>query len=187
MRKIFIAVSLFVLLITSAKANVVVVNAKIKDLPADKWVFYREQGGNDTRDSVKSFAGGFKFKIDIAEGEGDLFLFSIERNFDDPNSYTEIFLDKGIVNITSNGPLFKDAKLSGTPSAVQLDNYNNYLQSNEQVKNEQALYEQGNQYYKAGDTANLKLIEQKLNAIDSIKTEMQKQWVRKHSTSPVCG
>jgi len=54
-------------LILSAKANIVIVNAKIKDLPAGKWIFYREQGGNDAMDSVKSFAGGFKFKIDIAD------------------------------------------------------------------------------------------------------------------------
>ena len=172
-------------LMLSAKANIVIINAKIKDLPAGKWIFYREQGGNDARDSVKSFAGGFKFKIDINEGEGNLYLISIERNFNNPNSYTEIFLDKGIVNITGNGPLFKDAKFSGAPSAVQLNDYNTYLESNEQIKNERQLYEQGNQYYKAGDTANLRLIEQKIDALDSIKTGMQKQWIRKHATSPV--
>ncbi len=187
MKKLSIVAAFFLLLMGSAKANTVIVNAKIKDLPAGKWVFYREQGGNDLKDSVKSIAGGFTFKIDIGEGEGDLFLFSVERNFDDPDSYTEIFLDKGVVNIMGNGPLFKDAKFSGAPSAVQLNDYNNYMQSNEAVKNERDLYAQGNQYYKAGDTANLKLIEQKIDAIDSIKTEMQKQWVRKHASSPVCG
>lgn len=177
--------ALFLPLILSAKANTVVVNAKIKDLPAGKWIFYREQGGGDARDSVKSVAGGFKFKIDVAEGEGNLYLFSVERNYDDPNSYTVIFLDKGIVNITGNGPLFKNAKFSGTPSAEQLTAYNNYLQANEQVKTERDLYTQGNEYYKAGDTANLKLIEQKIEVIDSIRAQMQKQWIKAHPSSPI--
>lgn len=185
MKKILIIISLFQLIIVGAKANIVVVNAQIKDLPAGKWIFYREQGGNDTRDSVKSFAGGFKFKIDIADGEGNLYLFSVERNYDDPNSYTEIFLDKGIVNITGNGPLFKDAKFSGAPSALQLTQYNNYIQSNEQIKNAPALYQQANQYYHANDTANLKLVQQKIDVIDSIRTEMQKRWIKKHPTSPI--
>ena len=185
MKKIVIILCAFQLILLTAKANIVIVNAQIKHLPAGKWIFYREQGGNDARDSVKSFAGGFKFKIDIGEGEGDLYLFSVGRNFDDPNSYTMVFLDKGIVNITGNGPLFKDAKFSGTPSAEQFTAYNNYMQSNEQIKNERQLYEEGNQYYKAGDTANLKLIEQKIDALDSLKTEMQKQWIRKHTTSPI--
>jgi peroxiredoxin len=185
MKKILIIISVFQLIIIAAKANIVVVNAQIKNLPAGKWIFYREQGGNDAMDSVKSFAGGFKFKIDIADGEGNLYLISVERNYQDPNSYTEIFLDKGIVNITGDGPLLKGAKFSGTPSAVQLNDYNNYMQSNEQIKSESEIYKQASDYYHAGDTANLKLAEQKIDAIDSIKTQMQKQWIRKHTTSPV--
>ena len=79
MLKMLTSVLSFSLLISAANANVVVVNASIKELPAGKWIYYREQGGNDTRDSVQSFQGGFKFKIDINEGEGNNYLFSIER------------------------------------------------------------------------------------------------------------
>ena len=104
---------MFQLIIIAAKANVVLVNAQIKNLPAGKWIFYREQGGNNAMDSVKSFAGGFKFKINIEEGEGNLFLFSVERNYQDQDSYTEVFLAKGTVNITGKGPMFKDVKFSG--------------------------------------------------------------------------
>jgi peroxiredoxin len=185
MKKIITAFAALILTVASVKANVVIVNAQIKNLPAGKWIFYREQGGNNTMDSVKSVAGGFKFKIDIAEGEGNLYLFSVERNYDNPDSYTEIFLDKGTVNITGDGPLFKNAKFSGTPSATQLTAYNDYLESDEQVKNITELYKQANNYYYANDTANLKLIQQKINLVDSIKTEMQKRWIYNHPASPV--
>ena len=185
MKKIVIILSAFQLMLLTAKANIVIVNAQIKDLPAGNWIFYREQGGNDAMDSVKSFAGGFKFKIDIAEGEGNLYLISVERNYDNPDSYTEIFLDKGTVNITGEGPMLKNVKFSGAPSAVQLTAYNNYLDSDEQVKNITELYKKANNYYYANDTANLKLIQQKINLVDSIKTQMQKRWICNNPASPV--
>ena len=127
MKKILLIISLFQLTIIAAKANVVIVNAQIKNLPAGKWIFYREQGGNNAMDSVKSFAGGFKFKIDVEEGEGNFYLFSIEKNYDNPETRIFVFLDKGIVNITANDPSFKDAKISGTPAVDQFNAYNNFL------------------------------------------------------------
>ena len=175
----------FSLLISAANANVVVVNASIKELPAGKWIYYREQGGNDTRDSVQSFQGGFKFKIDINEGEGNNYLFSIERNFQDQNSYIRLFLDKGIVNITATGADFKDAKLSGTTSSNDLQAYNTYMHSNEYIKKAPALYKKGDSLYAIGDTVALKEVEKQLNEIDSVRTILDKSWIKKHSASPI--
>ncbi len=176
---------LFFLVLVIAKANTVTVNANIKKLPAGKWIYYREQGGDDKRDSVKSFKGGFKCQINIKEGEGNSYLFSIERNYDDRNSYINLFLDKGTVNITDEGSDFKDAKISGSTSAADLQAYNTFMQSNQYIQQEPALYDKGNALYKQGDTTALKEIEKQLNQIDSVKTLMQKQWIKKHPASPV--
>ncbi len=185
MKKILFIISLFQLIIIAANANVVVVNGQIKNLPADKWIFYREQGGNDAMDSVKSFAGGFKFKIDVGEGEGNFYLFSIEKNYDNPEMRIFIFLDKGIINITGNEPSFKNAKLSGTPAVDQLNAYNNFLSSNEEIKKASDLYQQADKYYLARDTANLRIIEKQIDRVDSIRIELQKQWIRSHPLSPI--
>jgi hypothetical protein len=185
MIKTITAVLIFQLLVIGSKANIVTVNASIKELPAGKWIFYREQAGNDTKDSVQSIKGGFKFQIDIKEGEGNTYLFSIERNYNDQDSYIRLFLDKGTVNVTAEGADFKDAKISGTASANDLQAYNTYLQSNEFIKKAPALYEKGNELYKNGDTVALKEIEKQLNEIDSVRTLLDKDWIKKHAASPV--
>jgi hypothetical protein len=101
-------------LASGARANTVIVNANIKQLPAGQWIYYREQGGNDNSDSVQSFKGGFKFEIHIEEGEGNIYLFSIGRNFDDQNSYRVLFLDKETINISANGGDLKMQSLQAT-------------------------------------------------------------------------
>ncbi|WP_415157487.1 redoxin domain-containing protein [Parafilimonas sp.] len=176
---------LFAASLLSAKANTVTVNASIKELSAGKWVFYREQGGADKRDSVQSFKGGFKFQVNIEEGEGNEYLFSIGRNLDDRNSYIVLFLDKGTVNIKADSADFKDAKLSGSPSANDLQAYKTFLQSNEYIRKAPALYEKGNDLYKKGDTVALKEIEKQLNEIDSVRTVLNKEWIQKHPASPI--
>ena len=155
MKKTIITAVLMCFWALGAKADTVIVEAGIKELPAGKWIYYREQGGNDARDSVLSFQGGFKFEINIEEGDGDLYLFSIERNFDDNNSLITLFLDKGTVHITAQGKDFKDAILSGSASANDLQAYRTAVQSNELFKKLPGLYERGNELYQKGDTAAL--------------------------------
>ncbi|HEY2728028.1 MAG TPA: DUF4369 domain-containing protein, partial [Parafilimonas sp.] len=186
MIKVIVSILVFQLLVISSKANTVIVNASIKELPAGKWIYYREQGGNDARDSVKSYKGGFKFQININTGEGDTYLFSIERNYDNQNSYVRLFLDKGTVTITTAGADFKDAKLSGTSSINDLQTYNAYMNSNEYIKKEPALYEKGNELYKNHDTTTLKDVEKQLNEIDSVRTLLDKAWIKQHHSSPIC-
>ena len=136
-------------------------------------------------DSVKSFAGGFKFKIDVEEGEGNFYLFSIEKNYDNPDTRIFIFLDKGIVNITGEGPLLKDVKITGTPSVNEFNAYNNFLNSNMEIKKAPELYKQANEYYQANDTANLNIIKKEIDGIDSLRIGLQKQWIRSHPLSPI--
>ena len=185
MKKALVIISIFQLIMVTAKANIVTVNAQIKDLPAGKWIFYREQGGNDAMDSVKSFDGGFKFAIDVPEGEGNLYFFTVGRDYNDRDAGIIIFLDKGVVNITGNGPLFNNAKLSGAQSANELNAYNDFIESNSYIKSGEELYKKANEYYQQGDTANLKAIEVKLQAIDSIRTILQQEWIKNHPASPV--
>lgn len=185
MKKILIIISFFQFIIIAAKANVVVVNAHIKNLPAGKWIFYREQGGNDAMDSVKSFAGGFKFKINVDEGEGNIYLFSIGRDDNNQDTYLDLYLDKGIVNITGNGPLFRDAKFSGTASLNDLNAHNNYIQSNPVMKRAPELYQKNAQYYQQNDTVGLHDVQVQLQIVDSVRNQLQKQWVKKHPASSI--
>lgn len=157
------------------------VRASIRDLPADKWVFYREQGGNDKRDSVKTQAGEFSFHIPIETGEGNTYLFSIERNFEDANSMLFLYLDEGVLEITGDGPLFKDVALSGSS---WVDEYNDFLNAvgNEKVV---ALREKQADLYRRKDTAALDTIMQELIHILMDRREKAKQWIKDHPASPI--
>ncbi|MBV9962565.1 MAG: AhpC/TSA family protein [Parafilimonas sp.] len=183
MLKILASVLFFSLLLISVKANTVVVIASIKELPAGKWIFYREQGGSEQKDSIKSFEGGFKFKIDV--DEANVYYFFIEKNYADKDSYISLFLDTGIVNITAAGADFKNAKLSGTPAINDLQAYNTYKLSNALLKQAPSIYKEADSLYDAHDTANLKLLEVKMNEIDSVRNELDKNWIKKHPASPI--
>jgi len=169
-----------------AQANTVIVSAKIKELPAGQWIYYREQGGNDKSDSVQSVKGGFKFEIHIEEGEGNIYLFSIGRNFDDENSYRILFLDKGTINIAAEGTDFKNAKFSGSSSSVHdLDNYRDFVLSNEYIKQAPELYKKNAQYYQQSDTTGFSEVQRQLKQLDSIKIELDKEWITTHPSSPI--
>lgn len=168
-----------------AQAGIVTVNASIKEMPAGKWIYYREQGGNDKKDSVQSKQGGFTFNIDINEGEGNIYILSIGKDFKDKDSYIILFLDKGQVNITADGDNFEGAKLSGAECATDLQDYNDAMDANETLKKAPALYAKANELYKQGDTAALAVLEKQLDAIDSVRTVVNKEWIASHTSSPV--
>jgi len=172
-------------LASGARANTVIVNANIKQLPAGQWIYYREQGGNDNSDSVQSFKGGFKFEIHIEEGEGNIYLFSIGRNFDDQNSYRVLFLDKETINISADGGDFKDAKFTGNNSVNDLDDYSNFILSNEYIKKAPALYQKNAQYYQQSDTTGFSELQKQLKIIDSVKIALDKEWITSHPSSPI--
>ena len=58
MKKLTTIALLAAAVIASAQKNTTI-HASIKGLKPGKWVYYREQGGDDKRDSVKTIAGGF--------------------------------------------------------------------------------------------------------------------------------
>ncbi|MBS1744915.1 MAG: AhpC/TSA family protein [Bacteroidetes bacterium] len=185
MIKTLASVLFFSMVAAFAQAGNVAVNASIKELPAGKWIYYREQGGNEKQDSVQSKQGGFTFNIDINEGEGNIYIFSIGKDFKDRNSYIVLFLDNGNVNITADSADFEGAKLSGGESATDLQAYNDEMASNETLKTAPALYAKANELYKQGDTTALAVIEKQLDIIDSVRTALNKAWIAANTSSPV--
>jgi len=183
--KSILTILIFPLFVLSSNANNIIVNASIKNLPAGKWIYYREQGGDDRKDSVQSVAGGFKFQLDIEEGKGNVFIFSIGKDFNVRNSYIVLFLDKGNVTIKADSADFKDAKISGNATATDLQAYNSAMQANEYIKKAPDLMTKANELYKQNDTIALKDVEKQLDEIDSVRTELNKEWIKKHTSSPV--
>lgn len=157
------------------------ITAKIRDLPTGKWVYYREQGGSDKRDSVETEAGGFTLSIPIGAGEGNTYMISIGRDYQEANSLLMPYLQPGTLNITGDGPLFKDAKLSGSPWVDEYNDLNSATRSEELI----ALYEKANQLYKQQDTAALNALRPELDRVGKERQAKTIEWIKAHPASPI--
>lgn len=126
-------------------------------------------------------AGGFSFHIPIGEGKGNNYLFSIERNFEDPHSLLVLYLEPGELSITGDGPLFKDAKLSGSS---WVEEYNDFLKAfgQEEIV---ALREKQAELHRRKDTAALDTLMLELERVVADKQEQAKLWVQDHPASPI--
>ena len=185
MKKLLVGLFILTLISTSTKANTILITAHLQNLSADKWIFYREQGGSNTTDSIKSIAGGFKFKITIEPGYGNMFLFSIGRDFNNPDSYIEIFLDKGNIIIAGTGADFKNADVSGSSSATDLKNYIKKVEQDTTVLKQYTLINKANQYYYNNDSLSFYLVRKQIDSVKNYKTYLQEQWIKKHALSPI--
>ena len=163
----------------SAQTNVVAVNANIKGLKAGGQV-YCKAVDESFLDSVKATASGFHFKLNIPEGEGNVFLFVVN---DGKSAFSDmpVFLDKGTVTITGNETEFKNARISGPASAKDFVAYNDFLKNNAQLKTRDALYEKVNDMYAKNDTVDIAAFDPQLIAADSIRKMVITQWVSEHA------
>ena len=120
MKKI-IAILLFLPVFILAKAQKnTVVKASIKDLAPGQWVIWYPLTDNLRKDSVQTVAGGFELSLDIPLGEGDAYVIRFGGPYVE-NSLELVYLDKGNVRIKGDGPLFKNAKVSGTKAVDDMD------------------------------------------------------------------
>ncbi len=114
--------------ISVAQTNTVTVQAHLKGLVPGLWVYCWETGKIGTLDSVPSEAGGFVFHLSIPEGEGDEYVLSFDN--DQPGASIAIYLDRDTVNITGDGPDFRDAVFTGALHNIEYRSFMDYQKRN---------------------------------------------------------
>jgi peroxiredoxin len=159
------------------------INATIHGLKPGEWV-YCQTFDKSIKDSVKTVANGFHFKLNIPQGEGNIFLLHIGKEYNNNNAML-VYLDKGIVTITGNGPEFKDAKLSGTTSIKDYNAYNDFIKNSPRLKDMEDVFKKANDLYTQHDSVGFAALQPRLNEIDSIRTVLGKQWVNEHPNSNI--
>ncbi|ULT23748.1 DUF4369 domain-containing protein [Sphingobacterium sp. E70] len=78
-----------------------VLTGKLDNLPKDQWI-YLSGFGNGQKDSVQQTEKGFRFDLDIPEGEGDFYILQVGKmKASGEMNGAFIFLEKGKLNISS--------------------------------------------------------------------------------------
>lgn len=164
--------------------NNVTIKASIKGLDAGLWVYWNPLTSSEERDSVKTTPGGFQINLQIPDGEADAYVVRIGRKYVE-NSLTFLYLDRGTVTIQGDGPLFKDAKTSGSQAIEDNTAYGDFIKGSPQLAGREALYKKANDLYQKKDSLGYAALEPELKRMDSTDNALTEQWILQHPSSPI--
>jgi len=167
------------LLATIAQAQNTTIHATIKDMAPGQWVYYNSMMSSLQKDSVQSVAGGFTIHFDIAAGQGDAYILRIGAKYVE-GSIMLLYLEPGNAEINGEGPLFKDAKVSGEPCLADREAYEKMIENDPVLKNRPELYKKANELYAKKDSSGLAALQPELDKVDSIDKALTRQWIAEH-------
>ena len=173
---------LFVALAAQAVAQkaTTVVTGKLEGLPKEEWI-YLSGFGNGQKDSVQQTEKGFRFDVDIPEGEGDFYILQVGKMR--PSGQMNgafIFLEKGKLHISGKTPQLQDAKYSGG----KLADYYNLFQQRSKTEGLEELYEQFAAARKSNDQDKMTALRTAINSKNAEQAALDKAFVLKHKKSP---
>jgi peroxiredoxin len=179
--------TLFLMLLASIAGSAqqpnLTIHAKIKDLKAGDLVYWRKIGDTE-KDSVRATDGGFDIRTTIARGEGNIYIIQVGTAYTE-HSTLLLYLDKGMVNINGDGPMFNQAKLSGSPFILDFNAYKDFMDKDSVLHAAPELYKKANQLYKDKDSIGLAGLQPLLDKTDSTRTALSKEWVGQHPASAI--
>ncbi len=179
---LWIGLSMLSLTVT-AQSEQVTVKASIKGTEPGKWVYFREQGGGNKKDSVKTVAGGFTYTLDIPSGEGNMFFINMGKGFEDPNAYTMVYLDKGVVNIAGEGPGFKEARITGSAGLMDYQAFEKFIKTAPELSTADSVFSKANELYRNKDTVALNALQTVITQLRTTRTGLMKKWISEHPQS----
>lgn len=157
-----------------------VLTGKLDNLPKDQWI-YLSGFVNGQKDSVQQTEKGFRFDLDIPEGEGDFYIFQVGKmKASGEMNGAFIYLEKGKLNISSKTPMLKDAKYSGG----KLADYYNLFQQRSKVTGLDALYDQFGEARKNKDQDQIATLRKEIDNKNAEQATLDKSFVLKHKNSP---
>lgn len=115
---------------------------------------------------------------------GDVYSIMIGKQYAE-NFIIHLYIDKGIVNITGDDPLFKNVKTSGSKFVQDENSFNHFINNHPQLKGHTEMIQKSHEFYTNRDSAGLATLIPQLEKLDSISEVLTKQWILQHSTSPV--
>lgn len=166
----------------SAQTNTII-HGKLADLQEGTMVYLSPFSSSAKKDSVVAGKGEFKFNLQL--DEGDLYLLRIGKAANVPGAVGVIYLQPGIVEITSKGPLLRNSDFSGSKFAKEFDDLNKYILNTPSLAGSEKLATALNDAYKNKDTVKVAELRPEYQKLDSIRTSMYKKWIANHPSSPI--
>ena len=183
MKRIMTFISLCLSLWSFGQKDQVSINANIKGLKANQWV-YLGLLSDAKADSVKTSAGKFSFVKPLKKGEGNIYLLRIGRTYGDDNALI-LYVDQGNISITGNGPNFKEAVLSGSGYVKDFNAYNEFLKHAPALAASDSIYKKFDAAYKVKDSALVQQMRPAMIELDSVRSLLSTQWAEAHLNSPI--
>lgn len=156
-----------------------IITGRLDGLSKGEWIYL--SGFTDRqKDSVQQNDKGFRFELDIPEGQGDFYILQagkMDRSGQMNGLF--LFLEKGKLNINSKTSQFKDAKFSGG----KLADYYNLVQHRPQADGLTDLYKQLEEAQADKNTTKSTEIYAAITALREKQKELDKAFVLKHKNS----
>lgn len=152
-----------------------VITGKVMGLSENEWI-YLSTFNNNYKDSVHQTDKGFKFELDIPDGEGAFYILRIGKSLENISFF---YLEKGKLHISSNTSSLRDAKYSGG----KLADYYNLYHNRPEVD---GMGEVSKQLMEARESSNeeeLKRLSAEYTAKRVEQKELDKSFVLKHKNS----
>jgi peroxiredoxin len=169
-------------LITGAQTNTKV-TGELKDVQDGTWVYLSAMTSSSSRDSVVVAKGKFEFNVTV--DEGNMYMLRVGKNVQAPGAVSFFYLEPGTLNIKAKGPLLSNAEFSGSKFANEQNDLNKFIRNGKGLENSQQISSEYSEAMRAKDSVKTATLLPKLREIDSIRTELYKQWVAAHPSSPV--
>ncbi|TDQ81712.1 redoxin domain-containing protein [Sphingobacterium yanglingense] len=156
------------------------ISGKLDGLPKDEWI-YLSGLTNRQKDSVQQTDKGFKFELNIPEGEGDFYILQVgKRDASGQMNGAFLYLEKGKLTINSKTAQIKEAKFAGG----KLADYYNQFQNRPKATGLDALYKQYEEAQASKKTDKLTELRTAIDAKNAEQKELDRVFVLKHKKSP---
>lgn len=177
----YLLISLWALTACQTDKNIHV-DVYIKGLPADTKYYWKSSDGL-LSDSGITRINGFSCKIPVNDQKGDLYYFELERPDEPEITFSQIFsvyLKDGPVRISSEGPFFSNAKVTGDQATLDYNEFRNYLETSTVVKRQYKIYS----LMRAGaDSVSINVLNKELESLYPVRRDMVTDWISKHPAS----
>ena len=169
-------------LVAVAQSNTKV-TGELKDLQDGTVVYLSALSSSSKKDSVMAAKG--KFEFNLALTEGDVYILQIGKAVSAPGAISLFYVEPGVLNIQSKGPLLTGSEYSGSQAAKDQNDLDKYIKSAKPLSNLTRISSELNEATKAKDSAKIAVLRKEYRSLDSIRTILYKQWVANHPASPI--